>query len=271
MVVLNTISFHAQIENIPISKEVTIDRFYVGLLANTDLSNENNKHGNLTSFQFGTRVRLLLIPEKLQIRTFGVFKQTETNGVDFFRSYESIFTPIKNISIHIGVMATPTTELRPNPTTWQSQVETNSESNIIGGRKGLKINYILNKNLKIAYGLHMHDNATAHHFKVSLKQLTVSSYIEDGNLFSAIKWDYTNGNVLITRFKSRISASSIVPISEYYQMNLDIEFDRLAQNPTYFALGIRRIFPKSRLIKGFLSLNYYHHSKSLQGSLFIHI
>ncbi|WP_298540887.1 hypothetical protein [uncultured Aquimarina sp.] len=265
-----TSDIQAQIENIPISKEVKIERFYAGFLTYWG-SPKNTSDKNLSSIQLGTRVNFLLIPKTFQVRAFGVFKQTQRSDLQFLRSYEAIFTPDRAIAIHLGVMATPTTELRPNPTTWQSQIETNAEKSIIGGRIGLKINYDLNQNLKLSYGLHKHDNTIVHHLKVVYKRLTVSSYLDDGNLFSAAKWQYSNGNVLITRFKNITSISSIISISKYYKIYADVAYNDSTQNTTYLELGIRRGFSNNYFIKGFLSLNYNHIFKRFQGGFFIHI
>ncbi|MDT0607067.1 hypothetical protein [Croceitalea rosinachiae] len=267
---LTTIGVTAQIENITISKEVEIDKIYAGLLAYSNFSNKPNQN-NLSSVQFGARVLLTLVPKALQVRTFGVFKSTPSIAGQFFKSYEAIFTPNNDLTIQLGVMATPTTELRPNPTTWQSQVETNSESNILGGRKGIKIKYNLSQNLNLSYGLHYHDTNPAHHVKVTYKRVIVSSYLDNGSLFFATKWKYSNGNVIATRFKNISSISSIIPISEYYKIYADIEYDDSIQDITYLELGIRRSFLENHLIKGFLSFSYNHHLKNVQGGLFIHI
>ena len=265
-----TLGVQAQIENISISKEVKIDRLYAGLLAYSG-SVKSTNYKNVSSVQLGTRARFILMPNTFQIRAFGVFKKTEKDNLHFFRSYEAILTPSNDITMHLGVMATPITELRPNPTTWQSQIETNSESNILGGRKGLKINYSLNETLKLSYGIHKHDNITAHHLKVSFKQLTVASYYDDGNVFTAAKLHYTKGNVLITRFKNLTSLSSIIPISEYYKTYADVEYNDSNQSITYLELGIRREFSKNQPIKGLLSFSYSHHLKRFQAGIFIHI
>ena len=265
-----SLGVRSQIEHIVVNKEVEIDKLYAGLLTFSDFP---KKHGqnDLSSLQFGARVRLLLIPKKLQVRTFGVFKATQSQQGQFFKSYEAIITPNKNMAIHIGAMATPTTELRPNPTTWQSQVETNSESNILGGRKGIKIKYNLGQNLNLSYGLHYHSTDLAHHLKVAYKRFIVSSYLDNGSLFFAAKWNYSKGSAVVTRFRNTTSISSIIPFSDTYGIYADMEYDDFIRGPTYLAFGIRRSFPENHFIKGFLSFNYNHHLKNFQGGLFIHI
>ncbi len=271
IVLFNAINLTAQINNIPINEEVTIDKLYAGLLSNTNLlTNTNNLH-NASSIQFGARVHLKIISETFQIRAFGVFKKSENNESHFFKSYESIFTPNKNTSIHFGVMATPTTQLRPNPTTWQSQIETNAEKTIIGGRPGIKLNYSITKNFNLSYGIHNHRDNLGHHLKMQYKQLTLSSFIEHQDLFFAAKWKFNQGNVLATRSKGRIAFSSSIPIWSDYKIYTDLEYGTDLQKFTYSEVGLRRIFPECGLIKGFLSISYNIQIKSIEGGLFIHI
>lgn len=267
----NAINIQAQIENISVSKEINIDRLYAGLLTTTQLLNQHTAYSNFSSFQFGARVNLLLMPEILKIRSFGVFKTTEQHDTKFIRSYEAIITPNKSISIYLGVMATPTTKLRPNPTTWHSQVETNSESNILGGKPGAKIEYNFSKNLSLTYGLHNHGKKAAHHLKFTFKQYTIAGYLEGNNLFVALRRAYKNGNLLVTKFKRKTSISSIIPISKHYKFYVDIEYDDAFQELTYGELGFRRYFPDTHLVKGFLSLSYNNKFNNFQGGLFIHI
>lgn len=267
---LTIVHLNAQIKNISINKEVRIDNLYAGLLSYSKLTGEKDLW-NASSIQMGTRVRLELIPKKVFIRTFGVFKTSEGKETQFFKSYEGILTINKKASIHVGVMATPTTELRPNPTTWESQVETNSEKNILGGRKGLKINYEFSPQLKVSYGFHQHERANAHHLKITHKELNVAVYREENQLFTAIKWKYSKGNLVFTRFNKNTSLSAIVPISTNYKFYVDMEHNDLSRNLNYLELGARRSFCKNRLFKGFVSLSYNHNIQGFEGGLFLHL
>ncbi|WP_422107057.1 hypothetical protein [Winogradskyella sp.] len=271
IVMFSAIGLPAQIENIPINEEVIVDRLYAGLLSNNDLSVNTNNLENISSVQFGTRVRTILIPGIFQIRAFGVFKKSGSNETQFFKSYEGIFTPNENTSIHFGVMATPTTELRPNPTTWESQIETNAEKTIIGGRTGIKVNYNFSKNLIISYGLHNHDDNVGQHLKVRYKQFTFSSFIERHHLFFVAKWKFNQGSILTTTSKEKVAFSSVIPMGSDYKIYADLEHDKQLQKLSYLELGLRKLFSNDGLIKGFISVSYNNQSKSIQGGLFLHI
>ncbi len=156
----------AQIEHIKISDTLTVDKLYVGFFAHKKFSGEKMSGHYLSSGRLGSRVSFQLVQEKLQFRSFGVVSVNQGADNQLLKSYAIVFTPNKNTVIEMGVMATPTTEIRPNPVTWQSQVETNSESNLPGGNPGLKVRYSLSKNLSLTYGLHSQAAGLAHHLKL---------------------------------------------------------------------------------------------------------
>ncbi|WP_350284765.1 hypothetical protein [uncultured Croceitalea sp.] len=266
-----TVGGSAQIENISISEEVNVDRLYAGLLTHTDLSNRNTAFSDRSSIQLGTRATMWLIPETLRIRSFVAFKLSEGEPIQSIKSYEAIFVPYKKMKIALGVMATPTTELRPNPTTWQSQVETNAESNILGGKPGVKVNYNFNTDFKLTYGVHDHGGTVTQHLKIVYKNFVWSSFIGDGKLFVAAKWNPENAEFVVTRHNYETALSAIVPVSTDYRFYLDMAYNNSIQALTFGEWGLRRYFPDTNLIKGFLSVSYNKNLKQLQGGLFIHI
>ncbi len=261
----------AQIENIPISKEVTVDRLYIGLLTNTGLFDHTTDLHNFSSVQFGTRVRIALLPKRFYIRSFGVLTKTQGQTLQILRSYEAILIPSEKISIHLGVMATPTTEIRPNPTTWQSQIETNAEKTIIGGRPGIKFKYNFGEEFIVSYGIHNHDADLVNHLKVEYKQLVFSSFVDHNGVFIAAKWKFQNGNLLATGSRDTITFSTVMPIAPHYRFYADSAYSKALRKHTYFEMGLRRHFREDGPLKGFLSLGYNHPLKSVQGSFFIHI
>lgn len=271
MCLLKTFQSWAQIENIPISEEVNVDRLYVGLLTYSSFSRKESKDAALSSIQLGTRATLWLTPEKLRIRSFGGLKISQDQTIQFFQNYELIYNIPKNLELHVGTMATPTTELRPHPITWQSQVETQAERNILGGRPGAKIKYSFNKDLSLSYGIHNHGDEVVQHLKIVYHQLAFSSYFEDNRLSAVLKWKFNKGNLLVSRIQNKTALSSIIPISKNYRLYLDMEYPDNTKRLTYGEWGIRRYFQNSSLIKGFFSLSYHLNSKRILGVLFIHI
>ena len=270
VVLLSTVGGFAQIENIPINKEVNIDRLYVGLLANTNFPERSSTYSP-SSFRSGARVSTWLIPKTLKVRSFGALILNEGRQAKYLKSYEAIFSITKSADIAMGVMATPTTELRPNPITWQSQVETQAESRIPGGKPGFKINYRFDENLKVTYGLHKHDNRAFQHFKLSYKKFTASTFLKDDKVFLAAKWNYKNSDLLLVKHDDYTAFSAIIPISTHYKFYLDMEYEGLFRRLTFGEWGFRRHFKGNRLLRGFFSINYNQNMKQLRGGLFIHI
>jgi len=266
-----TTNARAQIKDIPIGKEVTMDRLYVGLLANTPFLEQSTEQYNHSSFQMGARIQTWLIPKALQIRSFGTLKLIEGQALKFFKSYEAIVTPLKKVTVHLGTMATPSTQLRPNPTTWQSQVETNAERTILGGRPGIKINYRFDENLNLTYGLHNHDGIIVPHVKISYGHFSVSSYWERDHLFFATRWDLKNGSLVATLFKNEVATSAILPVTKTYRPFVDMAYDFQKGELIFGEWGVRKHFPLHGAIKGFISLSYNHSSRNFVGGLFVHI
>ncbi|CAL2084058.1 hypothetical protein [Tenacibaculum sp. 190524A05c] len=269
--IIHFLGLQAQIENLQISKEVTVDKLYAGLLSNTNLNYTSKNESSSSSFQFGARVKLKLIPQLITIRSFGVFKSLEGQQPKVFKNFEAIITPNKSIAIHFGVMATPTTELRPHPTTSQSQIETNAEKTILGGKPGIKFNYLLGENYTLSYGIHNHNNHIGQHFKLKYKHLVVSSFFERNKIFLVGKWNFKKGNILITHSRNNLAFSTLIPITSKYSFYLDSEYNTYQDKQKHLEFGVRRLFPQHNRIKGFLSIRYNTLLNNVQASLFIHI
>lgn len=265
------IDSQAQIENIPIGKEVNVDKIYVGLLTNTTLPEKTNQDHRPSSFQLGARVTHWLIPKKLRISSWGAVHKRENSNTQFLKSYELIFNPSDRTRVSVGVMATPTTILRPNPTTWQSQVETNAESKIIGGRPGLKFKYTVNEDFNVFYGVHNHGRRAAQHLKLVYSAFMVSAYLEDKNGFIAVRYRNKDIETVANWFRNEIAISAIIRISTNLKCYLDMEFDTSNDELIFGEWGMRRSFTDTNVIRGFLSFSYNHQIKNFQGGLFIHI
>ncbi|MEO0572507.1 MAG: hypothetical protein AAF039_12440 [Bacteroidota bacterium] len=269
--ILITIDSTAQLKNIPIGGNLNIDRLYVGLLANTSLLQGGTNNSSNSSFQLGLRASVWLIPKMIRVRSFGALKFNENRTTNYIKSYEAIFSLLRDMEIAVGVMATPTTELRPNPITWESQVETNAERKIPGGKPGIKISYRLNENLKIAYGIHNQDNSLVQHFKIQYKAFALSSFFKDGKFFLAAKWRYKNNDFIMTRYDGNTALSVSIRISSRYRLYLDMGYDDRLGKFVFGEWGLRRHFPNDKLLTGFFSISYNKNLNQLLGGLFIHI
>ena len=268
---LNAICGAAQLENIKLGEDVNIDKLYVGLLANTPLLESNTNHISNSSLQLGVRASIWVIPNRIRFRSFGALKLNENQATNYIKSYEAIFSPLDNMEIAVGVMATPTTKLRPNPITWQSQVETNAERKIPGGKPGMKIGYGVSEHLRVSYGVHKHDDSATHYLKIAYKKFVVSSFLKDGQPFLAAKWRYKGSDFVMINDKKNTALSTIVPVSSRSKLYTDMEYDHWNGKLTFGEWGIRRHFPDNKLIRGFISISYNKNLKQFRGGLFVHI
>lgn len=263
----------AQITKIDIDDNFTLDRVYLGLNTWTGIKFDELSNSNFVSLQTGIMISNKLSPT-LRIRSFGAIRFENNEEISGFSAYEIIFTPHKNLAIHIGAMTTPTTELRPNPTTWQSQAETNAQSKIIGGRTGIKLRYNLDSKSAISYGVFNHNGALAHHVKFKYNKLSVAGYLESDFFFTAVEYQSKKINTTITYlYNKELSASLFYDFSNQYSFLLDLEYNFLTERMIKTNVGLRKYYTsKTSPIRGFFVLSYDPvFDNILKGGFMIHI
>ena len=210
----------------------------------------------------------------LRIRSFGAMRLENNEDINGFSAYEIIFTPHKKLSIHIGAMTTPTTELRPNPTTWQSQAETNAQSKIIGGRTGIKLRYNLDLKSAISYGAFNHNGVLAHHLKFKYDKVSFAGYIESNFFFASADYQSKKINTTITYLNNKeLAVSLFFNFSNHYSLLLDSEYNFLSKKIIKTNIGLRKYYASKKLpIRGFFVLRYDPvFDNILQGGFMIHI
>ena len=268
---LGTALSRAQLTDVVVGKRFYIDKVYAGLLATTPLTLDQTPGTAASSIQSGARIGLWLVPNILKVRTFGAIRGISGQKLGFLKSYEAIFVPTPSLEVKMGVMATPTTELRPNPISWQSQVETHAESTIPGGKPGIKIRYQFAKDMGITYGVHRHEGITMYHLKLASKRLAIASFLGDDAFFIAAKWTYKRGNLLVTHGKSKTSVSSLIPIAKRHFFYLDMEYNDAIGKLVFGEWGLRKRFEEAGMFNGFFSVNYNNQLRVLQGGFFLHM
>ena len=266
-----TINSYSQIENIELAKGIEADRFYLGLLSYSSVSTNNLEHDGRLSLQGGTRFHFSVIPGFVSFRSFGVFRITDNEKVKTFTNFESIITPHEKLAIHLGVMATPTTELRPNPTTWQSQVETKAESGLPGGRPGIKVKYALTKKLNISYGVHNQRSVAAQHLKFAYDNFSIATFSRKGKVSFAAKWVKDYCKVIVSIQGSEIVYSTILPAAFGLLMQTDVVYSTKAKKTTFTSYALRKYFESEKYLKGFFSIGYNATSNQFEGGFFLHI
>lgn len=261
----------SQIENMPVSEEVRIDKLYAGLLAETRIVTASQRHHGHLTFQSGARIRLTVIPEMLWIRSFGVLRVTGGEATRSFTNFEMLLATGKKVTIHLGVMATPTTELRPNPATWQSQVETHAESTLPGGRPGIKVNYQWSKAFKIVTGVHQQNGQVAYHLKLAFDDLDISGFMSDRKFLVAARRGDDKTEMVASYDEQSFAFSSIVHVLKPFSFYADLAVDPRSKEWLFSKWGIRRYYEGDHDLRGFFMLNYDSLSNRFEGGFFIHL
>lgn len=272
-ILFTSISCNAQITNIELSDNVKLDRIYLGLVSNTGINTTDFEMDNTVSLQSGLMLTYSL-SEKVRLRSFGVLKIESNELTKGFTSYEIIYNISDNINWHFGTVSTPSTELRPNPTTWESQSETNAQSKIIGGRTGTKINFRLSPNVKITYGLFNHNGIWANHLKLNYEFIKIAGYIEKNKTFLVLDIDTKRINSTITFEPNYQFLKSIfVNFNKGFSLLLESEYSMIKEKINYGNIALRKYFLSSnKRIKGFLSIGYSPiGNNQITGSFAIHI
>lgn len=259
--------------NIELSDNVKLDRVYLGLVSNTGINTTNFEMENTVSIQSGLMLTYSL-SQKVRLRSFGVLKIESNELTKGFTSYEIIYDISDNINWHFGTVSTPSTELRPNPTTWKSQSETNAQSKIIGGRTGTKINFRLSPNLKVTYGLFNHNGIWTNHLKFNYEFIKIAGYIEKNKTFLVLDIDTKRINSTITFEPTyQFSKSIFVNFNKGFSLLLESEYSMIKEKINYGNIALRKYFLNAKKrTKGFLSIGYSPIGyNQLTGSFAMHI
>lgn len=263
----------SQINDIELSDNLELNRVYLGLVSNSGVNMTNFEMDNNTSLQSGLMLTYSL-SQVVRLRSFGVLKFESSEQTQGFTSYEVIYDIFENITWHFGTVSTPATELRPNPTTWESQTETNAQSKIIGGRTGTKINFRLSQNLKITYGLFNHNGIWANHLKINYKFIKIAGYIEKSKTFLALDIDTRRINSTLTfEPNNQFSQSIFVNFNKGFSLLLESEYSMIKEKMCYSNIGFRKYFSNSNLrLKGYFLIGYSTiDNNQVTGSFAIHI
>ena len=163
--------------------------------------------------------------------------------------------------------------MRPNPTTWQSQVESHAQSTIPGGKPGLRMTYFLSKDVSLSSGIFRHENVWAYHLKMRVKNWKIATFYDNTKgFFIATSFDTPRFNSTITYLESdEFSNATFINLNGFSFYN-DISYHFKRREINYQQYGLRKYYQyKKYHISGFMSLAYDLKNKQIKGQLFIHI
>ena len=265
-------SAHAQKENWVINEYTTINKLYGGFNTVITMPVDSFVASSLASARVGS-VITQKISNVFLVETQAAFQINSKNIAGSFPAFEFITKFNDHWQIRGGVLVTPTTTVRPNPTTWQSQVETYAQSRIIGSKPGAAIRYSHNGNFLVSYAIHYQNQQWANHIRMDYKKLRIAGYYQqDQQYFAAIK--FTNNKVdAVANYSSsqkEYSGSCFYYFTPRYCVFTDLNYRASTEKNEVLNFGVRSMFENSeKHIRGFFGLNYSVHDKTFGPQVFL--
>lgn len=263
----------AQMSNIYQDEQFSISRIYAGVNSTTIFPTDSIGSYADINFRLGLR-SALTFSERMVLKTWGAIQMSKNQPVAGFNSFELMILPVKNLSWHFGLIATPTTVLRPNPTTWESHVETRAQRTIIPGRPGTKLTYVMNSNANLTYGYFNHNGQGAHHLNVTVWQWSIAGYrLNNDYYFTAIEFRSSRlENIITYSSEEELASSSFVKVKGEISLVLDGQYALDKKELLFFQTGIRKYISAASVhLSGFFGLSYDWTSQLVIGQIFMNL
>lgn len=264
---------NGQIQNVYQDDQFVVSRVYAGLSSMTGFPVDSVASYATADFRAGA-MSAFMISDQLTVKFWGVVHIEKDEVAKAFNSFAVQIMPTERLSIQAGLVATPTTILRPNPTTWQSQVETSTQQTIIPGRPGAKIGYRLTSDLKLTYGLFNHGHVWGHHVGLQIRNWHLAGYGSDQGMdFLAVKYVGNKFESTATYvLKKSVNAMMILKPDERWSLLADAGYDLNLRHSRFRQLAIRRHFHASKAhLQSFISLAYDCEARAVLGQVFLYL
>ena len=266
-----SLSAFAQWSNVYQGDQFTLSRIYAGLYSTTAFPTDSVASYASANFRIGFKSQLAF-SEKVRIKQWAAMQMEKNQPVAGFNSLELSIKPAEKLNLSTGLMATPTTVLRPNPTTWESQVETKTQSTIIPGRPGAKIAYAFSQNMSITYGYAKHGEQWAHHLNLTINQWKMAGYfLQNHDYFMALTfrkewlenlWTYQSSKQLAT--------STFIHLESDMDLVFDLGYQMDDVNSEFILTGLRKyIKAPSAHVNGFFGMTYDWKTQEIIGQVFL--
>lgn len=271
--VMASLAGHAQIANVNDDGEFSVSGIYMGMYSSTEFPIDSVASQSHVNFRLGIKSQLAL-SDHFMIKTWGAMQMSKNQSTAGYNAFEIVIRPDQKLSFHLGLTATPTTVLRPNPTTWESQTETHAQGTIVPGRPGSKFSYLITPNTSVTYGYFNHGEQWAHHLNISLREWHLAGYyLENGEHFMALvhSRDWLEST---TTFRSgeKLSNSALLSLGNAMSLVLDCQYLLVQQEINFAQTGLRKYLESPTAhIKGFFALSYDWQAKAIMGQVFVHL
>jgi hypothetical protein len=262
----------AQISNIKVNDQITINKLYAGMLAGGQFSVDSNYNHSFVSVRFGTMATWQ--PAKwFAVKSWGIY-HLEKGDSYTLQQFWFAFTPHKKLTIQTGYMATLATEQRPHPATGDGQFETFSEAQIPGGAYNIKITATPSD--KISFGACVAYRKTAFEYQAmfNYRWIKLSGWYDCNKKFgSALTLDFSRVYNVTSWRQDQVLANFIcikLGKNKDYCIYSDNGFDFPSNKLIRSETGFLKTFD-SKWIKGLFGLGWRNETRTINGYLFVHL
>lgn len=264
---------YSQMSQVYQDDQFLISRIYAGINSTTLFSTDSISSQAAVNFRLGIKADLIL-NEHITFKTWGAIQMSKNQPVAGYNSFELMTRLTPKLTWHAGLIATPTTVLRPNPTTWESQVETRTQSTIIPGKPGTKLAYAFAENASITYGLFNHGVSWAHHVNLSVYDWHLAGYrLNDGKYFAALTYqkDWLDHTITFSS-ENELTSSAFVNVRGGVSFVADAQYILDQSELKFLETGIRKYVNAMPVhLSGFFGLTYDWKTGMVLGQIFIHL
>lgn len=269
-------SVQAQLENISLSENTQISKVFAGFRSDvkalTDSLNVPIK--TMASMRIGVVVKQDL-NKYFAFEAQSVLQYSNSLGTISLPAFELIFKGNSAFQIRAGQLVTPTTTTRPNPVSWQAQVETYAQSRIIGARPGVMLRYTFSPNLFVVSSLHYQNNLWAPHARIDYKKHRLAGYFENkSSYFISLKNSVKKFESIFNynKVNEELAGSVFYSINPRFTFFTDVNRKIKLNQSDVWLLGFRSYFKADKYpVAGFFGLQYDVIQKYILGQFFIHL
>lgn len=274
VIIAISISSFAQITDIKVSDEVTIDRIYAGSLSGTMFHTDSLYSTGFTGVRFGAMATYK--PAKWV--SFGSWALVQLDGGSdpwSLQQYWMTLNPTSKLSLTIGSMASIPTEMRPHPVSGPGQFETWSQSQIPVGGLGIKAKYQFTKEFELASGVVFRADKPEYSARLTYKKFQLSGWYSTLDSTSGVAVSLTHGRLFSTfvyKPDQTIADVIVFKVSKKHNVSLysDMGYSFVEKDLVRGEWGLMKQFD-SKWIDGLFGLGYRHETKSIAGYLFVHL
>lgn len=269
-----SIGSFAQIVNIPVTKDVTINKLYAGTLSWTAVSIDSLSAKNTAGLRFGTAATWR--PSKyLAMYSMAVFQNETGNQSWSMNQFAVVINPSKKLKVTVGNVCTLVTEQRPSPASGDGQFETWTQSKIPGMAPVAKASFAFNSN--IAAGLATAQRCGKPEYQANLvyKKFAISWLYDEWNKKHGSVLTFTLGRaneIVVWRQGELISNTLTLDLGKDrdYCLYSDTGYDLKANKLIRGEWGVLKTF-SGKYIKGLIGPGYCYEDRSVHAYLYVHL